>query len=159
MAEIIVEVTIASAKDGKLLSKKFPMDEGLYNAIQSLQKEEDRIKYFTMEYRDWKREDNRICNHFGGSLDSEDSLIERAHEVPDESLNPAEYCLKKEKYALLREALSKLTFRQRMVVEAIYYEEKSQKEVADQLGMTEQAMSMYVAYVLAKLRKFLEGKI
>ncbi len=157
--EILVEVTVTSAKDGSLLTEKFPMDKGMYKAIQSLPSKEDRIKYFTMEYRDWKKENNRASKHYGGSLDSEDDLLERAHDIPDDSLTPAEYCMKKERCELLNKALDSLRPRQKKIIVAIFYDGRSQAELAEELGMTEQAMSMYVAYVLAKLRGELEGKI
>ena len=157
--KIIVEVTVTSAKNGSLLTKKFPMDKGMYKAIQSLPNKEDRIKFFTMEYRDWKKENNRASKHYGGSLDSEDELLERAHDIPDDSLTPAEFCMKKERYELLNEALNNLRPRQTKIIVAIFYEGKSQVDLAEEFGMTEQAMSMYVAQVLAKLRGELEGKI
>lgn len=157
--EIIVEVTVTSAKDGSLLTEKFPMDKGMYKAIQSLPNKEDRVKFFTMEYRDWKKENNRATKHYGGSLDSEDELLKRAHDIPDDSLTPAEFCLKKERYELLNKALDNLRSRQKKIIVAIFYEGKSQADLAEELGMTESAMSHYVAFVLAKLRGELEGKI
>ena len=159
MAEIIVQVTVSSAKDGSLITQKFPMDEGLYKAIMSLPNEEDRIRYFTEEYRAWKKESNRINKHYGGSLDSEDELLQRAHDIPDDSLTPSEFCLKKERNEFLHKALNNLKPRQRMVIVAIFYEEKSQSQLAKELGISEQAMSMYLAYVLAKLKGELQGKI
>lgn len=159
MAEIIVEVTVSSAKGGSHITQKFPMDEGLYKAIMSLPNEEERIRYFTDEYRSWKKESNRISKHYGGSLDSQDELLQRAHDIPDDSLDPSEFCLKKERNEFLRKALDNLKPRQRMVIVAIFYEEKSQSQLARELGISEQAMSMYLAYVLAKLKGELEGKI
>ena len=72
---------------------------------------------------------------------------------------PAEFCLKKERYELLNKALDNLRPRQKKIIVAIFYEGKSQADLAEELGMTESAMSHYVAFVLAKLRGELEGKI
>lgn len=157
--EILIEVTVTSKKDGTLLRRKFPMDRGMYEAIMSLSNEEDRIKFFTIEYRSWKKEDNLLSKHYGGSLDSEDELLQRTHDIPDDSLTPDESFNKKESFELLGKALNGLKPRQRKVIVAIFYEDRSQAELAKELGMTQQAMSMYVAYVLAKLKCELEGKI
>lgn len=77
----------------------------------------------------------------------------------DDSLNPEEQCLRNERDVLLYDAISKLNERQRKVIAELFYNGKTQRQLAEEMGMTEQAMSMYVAYVLVKLRNCLEGKI
>lgn len=77
----------------------------------------------------------------------------------DDSLNPEEQCLRNERDVLLYDAISKLNERQRKVIVELFYNGKTQRQLAEEMGITEQAMSMYVAYVLTKLRNCLEGKI
>lgn len=77
----------------------------------------------------------------------------------DSNPNPEELCLRNERYEFLRQAIETLNERQRRVITELFYNGKTQRELAEEMDMTEQAMSMFVAYVLAKLRKFLEGKI
>ena len=153
----VYEVTIKN-KDGELIQVEFPMDDGLYKAIKTLSPKK-QIKYFTKEYKDYKREKNRQERHGSYSIDDEDPDFGYVHQIADDSLTPAEYCLKKEQEKLLKTAISHLNKQQRKVIKDIFYEGKTQAELAIKLGKTEQAMSMYVDYALAKLRKELEGKI
>jgi RNA polymerase sigma factor (sigma-70 family) len=153
----VYEVTIKN-KDGELIQVEFPMDEGLYKAIKTLSPKK-QIKYFTDEYHDFHRQRAAKRRHGEVSIDDENPDSETAYQVPDPALNPAEYCLKKEQDELLRTAISHLNSRQRKIITSIFFEGKTQIELAEELGMTDTAMSHYVEYALAKLRKELEGKI
>lgn len=156
MKTILVDVTIISAKDGSHIRKKFPLDEGMFKAIKSLS-EDEQLKYFTEEYREWKHEEN-IQKHYGGSLDSTDELYDFAHDVPDSALNPCEYCLEQEKNELLKEALAKLTKLQYLVVYKTFFEEKTQQQISDELAITQQAIARILDRALASLRKILRDK-
>lgn len=145
-------------KDGHLVMKSFPMDEGMYKAILSLPFHKQVI-YFTDEYRFFKKENNYQNRHPFASLEAEDPDVGKAHEVPDEALNPQEYCLEKEKCEFLYQAISHLNPKQRRIVVAIYYEEMTQQDIADELGMTLNTLNHNLQRALAKLRKELEGKI
>ncbi len=159
MKKKIYEVPITSKKDGTLKIKKFPIDEGMYKAIKSLPSFEEQVEWFTKEYRLFKKEENYRKHHHADSLELEDPELGVAHQVQDDSLTPSEYCLERERDILLSDAISHLNPRQRMVIHEIFYEGKTQVEVANEMGKSESAMSHYVEYVLAKLRKELIGKI
>ena len=159
MAIKIYEVAITSQKDGSLKIKRFPIDEGMYKAIKSLPTFEEQVKWFTEEYRSYKQEENFQKHHPVDSLDIEDPDLGKAHQIQDDSLTPVQSFIKQERIELLSEAISHLNARQKKVIIAIYYKGKPQTEVAKELGMTDQAMSMFVSYALAKLRSELEGKI
>lgn len=159
MADILVEVTVTSKKDGSILSEKFPIDEGLFKAIQSLPVEEERIKFFTEEYKQWKHEDNLRTLHDGGSLDAEDELLEFAHDITDDSPTPKEYCLRKEQNDFLSDAIKHLSKKQRFVIIQLFFEDKTQEEVAAMMNLDQPAISQMLQRALAKLRKQLEGKI
>lgn len=157
MAVKIITMEIVSKKSGKTIEVSFPMDEGLFKASFSLPKKK-RIKFLTQAYYDYKHEEKRrrrilsLESMLEDCTESEDGLI-------DDNLNPEEQCLKNERDALLYEAISTLNDRQKKVIAELFYNGKTQRQLAEEMGMTDQAMSMYVAYVLAKLRNCLEGKI
>lgn len=58
--------------------------------------------------------------------------------------------------AAINAAISKLTERQRLVVRCIYFEGKSQKELAEELGVTPASVSSALRAALRKLRKLLQ---
>lgn len=148
---------IVSKKSGKAIEVSFPMDEDLFKASFSLPKKK-RILFLTEAYREFKCKEKRKRG-----LLSLESMLEDCTEfeggLVDDSLNPEEQCLRNERDVLLYDAISKLNERQRKVIVELFYNGKTQRQLAEEMGITEQAMSMYVAYVLTKLRNCLEGKI
>ena len=157
MEEKIYKVTIRK-KNKDLIEVDLPLDEGLYKAIKTLSKEE-QIKYFTNEYHDYQRQRDIKRRHDSISIDQEDPELGFVHHIPDDSLNPAEYCLQKERDEFLANAILNLKPQQRKIVKSIYYDGKSQKEVANELGITKYAMSMRLKYILNNLKNELNGKI
>ena len=53
----------------------------------------------------------------------------------------------------LPKAIKKLTARQREVVVMYFWDNMTQQEIAEELGITQQAVSLYIDYSLKKLRK------
>lgn len=133
------------------------MDEGLFKASLSIPKKK-RILSLTEAYHEFKHEEKRkrrllsLRSMFEDCTEFEDGLV-------DDSLNPEELCLRNERDVLLYDAITKLNERQRKVIVELFYNGKTQRQLVKEMVITEQAMSMYVAYVLAKLRNCLEGKI
>ena len=148
---------IVSKKSGKVIEVSFSMDEGLFKTSLSLPKKK-HILFLTETYREFKHEEKRkrrllfLESMLEDCTEFEDGLV-------DDSLNPEEQCLRNERDILLYDAISKLNKRQRKVIVELFYNGKTQRQLAKEMGITEQAMSMYVAYVLAKLRNCLERKI
>lgn len=147
---------IVFKKSEKAIEVSFPMDEDLFKASFSLPKKK-RILFLTEAYREFKCKEKRKRR-----LLFLESMLEDCTEfkdgLVDDSLNPEEQCLRNERDVLLYNAISKLNERQRKVIVELFYNGKTQRQLAEEMSMTEQAMSMYVAYVLAKLRNCLEEK-
>jgi len=158
MADILVEVTVTSQQDGSLIQVSFPVDEGFYKAIMTLP-EEDRIPYFTDEFAEWNHLHNQESRHDGGSLDAEDEELEFIHDVPDDAPTPKEYCLRKERTKFLSQAISHLSKKQRFVIVEIFYFEKTQEQVAKEMGVDQSVVCRTQKRALVRLRKELEGKI
>lgn len=159
MAVKIITMEIVSKKSGKAIEVSFPMDEGLFKASLSLsKKKKKRILFLTEAYREFKCKEKRKRGLL--SLESmPEDCTEFEDGLVDDSLNPEKQCLRNERDVLLYDAISKLNERQRKVIVELFYNGKTQRQLTKKMGIIEQAMSMYVAYVLAKLRNCLEGKI
>lgn len=96
-----------------------------------------------------------------GNVTSLDRLVNYEVEIEDKDLDfEADYIEQettKEDYAELHKAIRQLTPRQQEIVKMIYFEGKTQKEVAKVLGITQGAVSLALAKSIAQL-KFLIKK-
>lgn len=96
-----------------------------------------------------------------GNVTSLDRLVNYEVEIEDKDLDfEADYIEQettKEEYAELHKAIRQLTPRQQEIVKMIYFEGKTQKEVAKVLGITQGAVSLALAKSIAQL-KFLIKK-
>ena len=132
-ANKLIAVFVVSKRDGSLVEKKFPMDQELHRVIKSLPKEE-QIKYFTEEYYQWKDEQNDH-RYLVSSIDTVDEDYQLVHDIPDDSLNPEEFYLPKEKYELLWEAIDHLPKKQKRIVVAIFYDNVTRQQLARELNL------------------------
>lgn len=126
-------------KAGIQKTVRFPLDEGMYKAIKSLS-EEEQLKYFTDEYREWKKERNYQRN-IVGSLDVKDSLYNFVHDIPDEGSNPAEVYEVKERQRAVDKAIASLIPGQQVVIHMKYYQDLTPGEIAEKLGISLSAVS------------------
>lgn len=96
-----------------------------------------------------------------GNVTSLDRLVDCEVEIEDKDLDfEADYIEQettKEEYAELHKVIRQLTPRQQEIVKMIYFEGKTQKEVAKVLGITQGAVSLALAKSIAQL-KFLIKK-
>lgn len=142
---------IVSKKSGKAIEVSFSMNEGLFKASFSLPKKK-RILFLTEAYREFKREEKRKRR-----LLSLESMLEDCTEfedgLVDDSLNPEEQCLRNERNVLLYDAISKLNERQRKVIVELFYNEKTQRQLAKEMGMTEQVYAHICCICLSKAKK------
>lgn len=151
MAVKIITMEIVSKKSGKAIEVSFSMNEGLFKASFSLPKKK-RILFLTEAYREFKREEKRKRR-----LLSLESMLEDCTEfedgLVDDSLNPEEQCLRNERNVLLYDAISKLNERQRKVIVELFYNEKTQRQLAKEMGMTEQVYAHICCICLSKAKK------
>ena len=98
-------------------------------------------------------------NPKGNNL-SLDEFKECGIEIIDKSINLEEKIIeeetKNEKLKALSEALTKLTPRQQEMVKMIYFDDKSQEDLAKHYGVGKQAISKRVAKIHEILRNFLK---
>lgn len=149
--EIYVKVEILTKKNEIKVEGLF-MDKQMYEAILTLPIEEQR-KYFADEYYEY--EANRRYHRRFVSLDTEDD-DGKIHDIPDTSPTPTEKLMEDAWKDEIAEAIKQLTPRQQEMVKLIYFEGKSQVEVANIYGVTEQAISQAMTRIHNSLKKILK---
>ncbi len=81
---------------------------------------------------------------------------ETAEQIEDQSDDPEVALAKKDKAAVLRQALSKLSADHREIVDLVYYHEKSVEEVARIVGIPEATVKTRMFYARKKLSELLK---
>ena len=81
---------------------------------------------------------------------------ETAEQIEDQSDDPEVALAKKDKAAVLRQALSKLSAEHREIVDLVYYHEKSVEEVAEIVGIPEATVKTRMFYARKKLSELLK---
>jgi len=83
---------------------------------------------------------------------------ETAAGIEDQSDNPETTLAKKDKGALLRECLSRLSTDHREIIDLVYYHEKSVEEVAAIVGIPEATVKTRMFYARKKLSELLKER-
>ena len=81
---------------------------------------------------------------------------ETAEQIEDHADDPETALAKKDKAAVLRQALSKLSADHREIVDLVYYHEKSVEEVAEIVGIPEATVKTRMFYARKKLSEILK---
>ena len=118
---------------------------------------------YTDFYRDkerWRYLKKLDTNHklfsLEGFTDSEGNVIDF---VVDETVDVAETVVCAVMVDRLKAALSSLSDSEQTLIQAIFFEELSEREVGLRLGITQSVVNKRKAKILAKLRKIMENKI
>lgn len=116
-------------------------------AVKMLNRDTDRFAKSEDTYRERCDSLDEMCEEKGYELAS-DTLSPEEQMIHDSEQNE----LKK----LIQKAIEKLKPRQREMVFMIFFEEKTQAEVAEYYGITESAVSQSMDRIYASLRKILK---
>jgi len=84
-----------------------------------------------------------------------DSLTEAGFDIPDGGTLVDEIVEDKLLLDMLFAALAELTDDERGLIDALFFEEKSEREIADDAGISQQAVSKRKGKILAKLKNLL----
>lgn len=99
---------------------------------------------------------NTALNHARRASGS--SAEELSESTPSPELSPEETLLKKERQEALKTALSRLSYKDRLLFYRKYYYRQSTAQIAAELGMTERAVEGKLYRVKKQLRKSLGGE-
>ena len=86
--------------------------------------------------------------------DSYDRLAELGFEKEDTSFSIDAL----DTAVMVEQALDQLSFEERYIIESLFYNGKSEQELADEMQKTQQALSYHKNKILAKMNNFLRGK-
>lgn len=99
---------------------------------------------------------NTALNHARKASGS--SAEELSESTPSPELSPEETLLKKERQEALKTALSRLSYKDRLLFYRKYYYRQSTAQIAAELGMTERAVEGKLYRLKKQLRKSLGGE-
>lgn len=95
-----------------------------------------------------------------GNVTSLDRLVDCEVEIEDKNSDIEDAYIEretsKEEYAELHKAIKRLTLRQQQIVRMVYFEGKTQEEVAEYFCASKQTISNAMQRIYATLKKFLE---
>ena len=134
--------------------KMYP--EASEEVIAVLRTTERKMQY--QEY-DLKRARNIVDPKTGevmmvpGREDSLERLQEMAVQFAEESRSVEEQILKKIEYEQLHKFISELSKEEQWLIHDLYFEERTEREVAAELGLSQKAVNKRRQKILEKLRK------
>ncbi len=109
--------------------------------------------------RDFERID-KADKTYAARCSSLEEMQRNGFDIIDESANPEERMIENERKTELKEcmriALKQLNERQQEMVQMVYFEDKTQDEVAEHYGISKQAVSNAMQRIYATLKKILE---
>ena len=137
--------------------KKYP--EASEEVIAVLRTTERKMQY--QEY-DLKSEqtiidqENQTVTIIPSREDSFERLVEQSVQFREETLSLDEWIIRRLEIEQLHKALNVLSDDERYLIIQLYFEERTEREVAEELGVYHNAVHKQKIRILAKLRKILE---
>ena len=134
---------------------KFKLDK---HRFIRLEVEKEKLPLVRENNREISRNEKREVRH--ESIYSLEAIAEgEGNELADETTNAEEEIIERETIAernkRLYAAIRALSPRQQEVIHKVYFEEKSQRAVSKELGVSEAAISIQLARAMSKLKKLL----
>ena len=135
---------------------KFKLDE---HHFIWLEVDEEKLAEVKANNREISRNEKRVLRH--ESKYSLETYAEYGNETAAMIVNAEEQLIErdiqKEMHGKLKNAIRKLTGRQREAVKKVYFEGKKQQEAASEMGITESTLSKTLSRALANLKNNLES--
>lgn len=140
-------------KNESKVEVKFKLDK---HRFIRLEVEKEKLPLVRENNREISRNEKREVRH--ESIYSLEAIAEgEGNELADETTNAEEEIIERETIAernkRLYAAIRALSPRQQEVIHKVYFEEKSQRAVSKELGVSEAAISIQLARAMSKLKK------
>lgn len=142
-------------KNESKVEVKFKLDK---HRFIRLEVEKEKLPLVRENNREISRNEKREVRH--ESIYSLEAIAEgEGNELADETTNAEEEIIERETIAernkRLYAEIRALSPRQQEVIHKVYFEEKSQRAVSKELGVSEAAISIQLARAMSKLKKLL----
>lgn len=136
---------------------KFKLDK---HRFIRLEVEKEKLPLVRENNREISRNEKREVRH--ESMYSLEAIAEgEGNELADETTNAEEEIIEQETIAernkRLYVAIRSLSPRQQEIIHKVYFEEKSQREVAEEIGITEGTLSLTLERAISNLRKIIKN--
>ena len=136
---------------------KFKLDK---HRFIRLEVEKEKLPLVRENNREISRNEKREVRH--ESMYSLEAIAEgEGNELADETTNAEEEIIEQETIAernkRLYAAIRTLSSRQQEIIRKVYFEEKSQREVAEEIGITEGTLSLTLERAISNLRKIIKN--
>ncbi len=137
---------------------KFKLDK---HRFIRLEVEKEKLPLVRENNREISRNEKREVRH--ESMYSLETLSEKeGNELSAGTANAEEEIIEQETIAernkRLYAAIRSLSPRQQEIIHKVYFEEKSQREVAEEIGITEGTLSLTLERAISNLRKIIKNK-
>ena len=122
----------------------------------TLEVEDDFAKSYSeleveFQRQEWRQE--RAAKRHNSSFDE---LEEAGFQIADDEPSLDEQLYSKEIHEALHKAIKKLTPEQQRLVALVFYQDKSQSEIAKEMGIDKSSLSHRMIRIYKQLKKFLE---
>lgn len=148
------------AKPGRIPDFRKLYPEASEEVIEVLRQTERKMQY--QEY-DLKMEqivvdqEEQIVDIIQSREDSLERLMDKEVQFQEASINVEEFILQRIEIQQLHRALSHLSEDERYLIEQIYFEERTEREMAEELGVYHNAVHKKKQLILKKLKNFLKN--
>lgn len=123
---------------------------------------ERKMRYFESDLKTERillAEDGQIVQVIPSREDSLDRIMDdNAGQFADLHENVEETILRKISISYVREALAQLTEKERQLIDALYFQEMTERDAAAMLGISQPAVHKQKIRILRKLKKSLENR-
>ena len=138
----------------------YPEIQARPDVLSVLKKSDRKMEYMEVDIKQERFSydpEGKVADLLPGREDSYDRLMEEEHrQFSIDEPTPEAVMLHEEELWLLRTALLQLTAEEKALVDALFYQELTEREYAQQLGISQKGVNKRRHKVLAKLKKIIK---
>ena len=138
----------------------YPEIQARPDVLSVLKKSDRKMEYMEVDIKQERFSydpEGKVADLLPGREDSYDRLIEEEHhQFALDEPSPENMLLQEEELHLLRAALLLLTAEEKELIDALFYQEMSEREYAQQIGLSQKGVNKRRHKILSKLRKIMK---
>ena len=138
----------------------YPEIQARPDVLSVLKKSDRKMEYMEVDIKQERFSydpEGKVADLLPGREDSYDRLMEEEHrQFALDEPSPENMLLQEEELHLLRAALLLLTAEEKELIDALFYQEMSEREYAQQIGLSQKGVNKRRHKILSKLRKIMK---